>query len=374
MTQETIASEYGSAESTPLLQVTDLSVSFRTGRSSVRAVDGVSLTLSPGETLAIVGESGSGKSVTALSVIRLLPRTAQVSGRIDFAGTDVLSLSPKDLRSVRGGKIAMVYQDPMTALTPSMTIGRQITETMRAHSVGTREDRHARAVELIGGVGIPDPERVCRSFPHQLSGGMRQRAMIAIALSCDPQVLLADEITTALDVTVQAQILELLGEIARQSNMAAMFITHNLAVVARIADRVQVMYGGQVVERAHCEELFYRPLMPYTLGLLKSTPHLDDGRLSRMTPIPGDPPDPRSWPVGCRFAPRCAYRRNICDSAPPPLLPAPGGSPDHEVRCWGIQPGDGTGWLAADAAAVTERAAMTRVAAQPGPGPAEAAE
>jgi oligopeptide/dipeptide ABC transporter ATP-binding protein len=219
-------------------------------------------------------------------------------------------------------------------------------------------------------MGIPDPERVSRSFPHQLSGGMRQRAVIAIALSCNPQILLADEITTALDVTVQAQILELLADIARQSNMAAVFISHNLAVVARIADRVQVMYGGQVVERASSDELFYRPLMPYTLGLLKSTPRLDDERLSRMTPIPGDPPDPRRWPAGCRFAPRCAYRRDICDSAPPPLLQAPGGSPDHEVRCWGIQPGDGIGWLTADAAAKSERAAV----AAPESGPEEVAE
>ncbi|HEY0246686.1 MAG TPA: ABC transporter ATP-binding protein [Gryllotalpicola sp.] len=330
----------------PTLDVEHLSVTFGSGSQAVKAVEDVSFVLHPGETLAVVGESGSGKSVTALAIMRLLPQhSSSVGGAIVFDGKDLLRMRRGELREIRGNRIAMVYQDPMTALNPAMTVGAQLVETMRAHGVGTARDRRARAVELLTQVGLPDAPARVEAYPHQLSGGMRQRVMIAMALACGPDVILADEITTALDVTVQAQILELLARLSREHGASVIFITHNLAVVARIGDYVQVMYAGQIVERAATVELLGNPLVPYTLGLLASTPRLDEDRSDRLSTIPGEPPNPRQRPAGCRFASRCRSRHELCDTELPPLIQAPTAAEPHEVRCWGLMPGEGTGWL-----------------------------
>jgi oligopeptide transport system ATP-binding protein len=324
-----------------LLSVEELSVRFRSETGTLAAVDRLSFELRRGETLAIVGESGSGKSVTSLALMRLLPPPpgCAVSGRVllrppdGAAPIDLLRLSPEAMRRVRGDRIAMVFQEPMTSLNPVHPVGAQIAEALVYHRGLTRAAAIEVAVGLLERVGIPEPRRRLASYPHQLSGGMRQRVMIAIALSCDPDVLIADEPTTALDVTIQAQILELLAELQRQSGMAVIFITHNLGVVAEIADRVLVLYAGREMEHAPVLPLFDRPLNPYTMGLLASVPVLDPAAATRqgLLAIPGNVPDPQRLPPGCAFAPRCAHAvAALCETDVPPLAPA---GPDHLVRC-----------------------------------------
>ena len=301
----------------------------------VRAVDGVSWDVQEGETVALVGESGCGKSVSALSVMRLV---AEPAGRIEgggifYQGRDLLGLTEEEMQHVRGREIAMVFQEPMTSLNPVLTIGRQLTEGLEIHLGKNPAEARARAIELLGMVGIPDPERRLAQYPHHFSGGMRQRMMIAMALACDPSLILADEPTTALDVTIQAQILELMRDLSRRLGVAMLIITHNLGVVARYADRVNVMYAGRIVERASAAELYANPRHPYTLGLLRSVPRLDEPRRARLDPIEGQPPDLTRLPPGCAFAPRCAYRVARCSEAAPPLQSVGAG---HASACWEV--------------------------------------
>jgi len=288
----------------------------------------------PGETVALVGESGCGKSVSALSVMRLVTRPAGriVGGRVIFKGRDLLELSEDEMRRVRGKDIGMIFQEPMTSLNPVLTVGRQLTETVEIHLGMTPAQSRARAIELLTLVGVSDAERRLPQYPHQFSGGMRQRMMIAMALSCNPALVLADEPTTALDVTIQAQILELMKGLSRRLGAAMLMITHNLGVVARYADRVNVMYAGKIVERATARELYANPRHPYTLGLLHSVPRLDEPRRSRLAPIEGQPPDLTRLPPGCAFAPRCAFRVERCAREVPPLAPI--GAPGHVSACW----------------------------------------
>ena len=319
----------GSIEAGPILEVRDLAVSFRTERGLVRAVDGVSLTLGEREILSIVGESGSGKTLTVLAVMGLIrDPNAIVEGSIRFRGRELVGLPDGEMRRVRGGAIAMIFQNPMTALTPVYAIGRQIAEQVRAHRPLSRRAAARRAVELIEAVGIPNPAGAAQRFPHELSGGMRQRAVIAMALSCDPALLLADEPTTALDVTVQAQILDLVRKLRADFGSSVILITHNMGVVAEIADRVAVMYAGRIVERAETAALFREPRHPYTLGLLGSIPPLEGARPRRLPAIPGTPPSPFAIPEGCPFGPRCRWREAAC--AVRPELVAEGG---HETAC-----------------------------------------
>ena len=315
----------------PLLEVGNLRTTFRTEDGLVTAVNGLSFSLEAGETLGIVGESGSGKSVTALSVMRLLARTATVTAdRIVFNGEDLQAKSEAEMRRIRGYKIAMIFQDPMTSLNPVLTIGEQIAEAVRLHlGLGKREARE-RAIEMLHRVRIPLPEKRLGDYPHQFSGGMRQRVMIAMALSCNPQLLIADEPTTALDVTIQAQVLELMNDLQRETGAAIILITHDLGVVAEFCKNVLVMYGGNLVEYASAERLFAEPRMPYTQGLLASLPRLDDTTHRRLEPIQGQPPNLLRLPPGCAFAPRCAYRMPICDE-PVPLYDFGGG---HVARCY----------------------------------------
>jgi oligopeptide transport system ATP-binding protein len=320
-------------EAEKVLQVKDLEVSFRTYAGEVRAVRNVTFDLRRGETLAIVGESGSGKSVTAKSIMRLLPEANSLvkSGEITFEGQDLLKLSEKRMQETRGSKIAMVFQDPMTSLDPTMRVGRQITESLRKH-LGMSGDRaKERSVELMDMVGIPNPEARLRQYPHQFSGGMRQRVVIAIALSCDPQVLIADEPTTALDVTIQAQILELLRDLQERIGMSIVLITHDLGVVAQTAHRVAVMYGGKIVETGTVREIFYNPQMPYTWGLLSSIPLPTADRSQDLIPIPGSPPDMLDPPKGCPFTPRCPYAMRICAEEMPGYKVF---SAEHKAACW----------------------------------------
>lgn len=329
-----------------LLDVRGLRTSFETRSGIVRAVDGVSFHLDQGETLGLVGESGCGKSVTALSLMRLVPEPpGRVSGSIIFDGKDVLRLSARGIRHLRGRDVAMVFQDPMTSLNPVMTVGRQVMESLQLHLGLRRGAARSRAIELLELVGIPSPETRIDDYPHQFSGGMRQRAMIAMAISCRPKLLLADEITTALDVTIQEQILRLIKDLAAEFGTATILITHNLGIVAGMTQRVHVMYGGQIVEKATTTELFANPKMPYTWGLLRSLPRLDGRRAKRLVPIEGIPPDLIDPPSGCRFEPRCPYRRQICREKAPELNPVPHASPGHDVRCWGTQNTPGGGWL-----------------------------
>ncbi len=319
----------------PLLRVRDLKTYFVTERGSgtARAVDGVSFELYPGETLGIVGESGSGKTVTSLSVLRLIPEPPghiRPGSYIEFEGRNLLTLAPAELRAIRGNQIAMIFQEPMTSLNPVFTVGDQIAEAAIIHQGLSRKAARARAIEMLTLVGIPDPAERVDHYPHQLSGGMRQRVMIAMALVCHPKVLIADEPTTALDVTIQAQILELLERLQRELGMAIMLITHDLGVVAGTADRVVVMYAGQVVETATTAELFARPRHPYTEGLLAAVPRVDTPR-ERLRAIPGAVPAATDWPAGCRFHPRCPYAWDKCRTAEPPLLDA---GPAHQARCW----------------------------------------
>ena len=319
----------------PLLRVRDLRTYFVTERGSgtARAVDGVSFELYPGETLGIVGESGSGKTVTSLSVLRLIPEPPghiRPGSYIEFEGRNLLTLSPPELRAIRGNRIAMVFQEPMTSLNPVFSVGDQIAEAAIIHQGLSRKAARARAIEMLTLVGMPDPAERVDHYPHQLSGGMRQRVMIAMALVCHPKVLIADEPTTALDVTIQAQILELLERLQRELGMAIMLITHDLGVVAGTADRVVVMYAGQVVETATTTELFARPRHPYTEGLLAAVPRVDTPR-EQLRAIPGSVPAATDWPAGCRFHPRCPYAWDKCRTSEPPLLDAGSG---HQARCW----------------------------------------
>jgi peptide/nickel transport system ATP-binding protein len=314
-----------------LLTVRDLTVTFPSERGPARAVDGVSFDVAPAETLALVGESGCGKTLTALSLLRLLPERASLDpgSRIRFDGLDVPALDAEQLRRVRGARMAMVFQEPMTSLNPVLTIGMQIAETVRAHEAVGRRIAEKRAAEMLALVGFADPRASLRRYPHELSGGMRQRALLAIALVCGPQLLIADEPTTALDVTVQAQILELLARLRERLGMAMLLITHNLGIAAGIADRVAVMYAGQIVETGPSVELFARAAHPYTAGLLKAAPRLDGP--PRPTPaIPGSVPLPMAWPAGCRFHPRCPRAWARCLTEPPSLAV----SPEREARCW----------------------------------------
>jgi oligopeptide/dipeptide ABC transporter ATP-binding protein len=317
-----------------LLEVESLQTQFSTSGGVVRAVDGVSWDVKEGETVALVGESGCGKSVSALSVMRLVsaPAGRIVGGRILFKGRDLLTLSEEEMRRLRGREIAMIFQEPMTSLNPVLTIGRQLTEGLEIHLGMDSGAARTRAAELLAMVGISDPARRLPQYPHQFSGGMRQRMMIAMALACNPSLILADEPTTALDVTIQAQILELLKDLSRRLGVAMLIITHNLGVVARYADRVNVMYAGRIVERATARELYANPRHPYTLGLLKSVPRLDIPRRLRLDPIDGQPPDLTRLPPGCAFGPRCAFRVERCGVDIPPLMPID--APGHVSACW----------------------------------------
>ncbi len=316
---------------TALLDLAHLRVGFPGPRGPVYPVDGVSLTLERGETLALVGESGSGKTLTGLSLLRLLPPGGVIdpASSILLEGRDLLSLAPEPLRQVRGRRIAMIFQDPMSSLNPVLTVGDQISETIMAHFPVSRREARTRAESLLGEVGIPDPTERYGAYPHQLSGGMRQRVMIAIALSAQPDLLIADEPTSALDVTVQAQILELLDRLRRARGMAVLLITHDLGIVAGRADRVAVMYAGRIVEAARTADLFARPAHPYTRGLFASIPRVSGPR-RRIEPIPGMIPSPGEWPSGCRFRNRCPSAMDRCVDEPPVRLPEPG----HESRCW----------------------------------------
>jgi len=316
-----------------LLDVQDLHTQFSISGGVVRAVDGVSWDVRAGETVALVGESGCGKSVSALSVMRLVSQPAGriVGGRIIFKGRDLLQLSDEDMRAVRGREIGMIFQEPMTSLNPVLTVGRQLTEPTEIHFGISPAESRARAIELMGMVGISDPERRLRQYPHQFSGGMRQRMMIAMALACEPALILADEPTTALDVTIQAQILELMKDLSRRLGVAMLIITHNLGVVARYADRVNVMYAGKIVEQGTAREIYKNPRHPYTRGLLRSVPRLDEPRRSKLDPIPGQPPDLSRLPQGCAFAPRCTYAVARCRAEAPHLQSV---SPDHLASCW----------------------------------------
>ncbi len=318
----------------PLLDVRGLCTEFSTEGAIVRAVDGISYTVEEGETVAIVGESGSGKSVGAMSILRLIsdPPGRITAGQVMFAGRDLMRLSEEEMRQVRGGEIGMVFQEPMTSLNPVLTIGRQIRETIEQHRKIAGTTATQCSVELLRLVGIADPERRSKQYPHQLSGGMRQRVMIAIALACEPKLIIADEPTTALDVTIQAQILELMKELTRQLNVALIIITHNLGVVARYADRVNVMYAGRIVERGTAAAIYHAPRHPYTAALLRSVPRLDRPRKARLDPIEGQPPDLSRIDAGCAFRPRCRSAVEACAGARPQLLPV--GEAGHRAACF----------------------------------------
>ena len=320
----------GASSSGPVLEVRDLAVEFPTERGRIRAVEGLSLSVAAGRTLAIVGESGCGKSVTALAIMGLLAENARVGGSIRLLGQELTALPPEERRARRGRDMAMVFQEPMTSLNPAFTAGEQVAEALRLHAGLSRPAAFARAVAMLERVRIPAAARRARQYPHQLSGGMRQRVMIAMALACRPRLLIADEPTTALDVTVQAQILALLDALKRETGTAVVLITHDLGVVADHAEEVVVMYAGQAVERAPAATLFARPEHPYTVGLLGAAPRLD-ARACRLASIEGTVPDMRHPPPGCRFAPRCPFRIARCDAAPPPLARI---GPAHEAACW----------------------------------------
>ena len=328
----------------PLLEVTDLRTYFSTDAGVARAVDGVSLLVGAGETLGIVGEAGCGKTVTALSVLRLIPSPPGeiVAGSsIRFEDEELLEIEPGRLRAIRGNEISMIFQEPMTSLNPVFTVGHQIQEVLRLHRGLSKDDARAAGVALLREVGISEPDQRFDAYPHQLSGGMLQRVMIAIALSCEPRLLIADEPTTALDVTIQAQILDLLVELQRKHGMALLFITHDLGVIAEVCDRVVVMYGGQVVESGTTEEILTRPEHPYTQGLLASLPGIGD-RDVRLNPIPGTVPSAVDWPEGCRFRDRCSFAWERCVESAPDLLPVEEGS-SRSARCWLLDEDDSSG-------------------------------
>jgi oligopeptide transport system ATP-binding protein len=316
----------------PLLEVRDLQTHFHTQDGVVKAVNGVSFHVERGETLGIVGESGCGKSVTSLSIMRLIPSPPGkiAGGQILFDGEDLLQASEEEMRHIRGNRIAMIFQDPMTSLNPVLTVGRQITESLELHMKLSSREATNRAAELLNMVGIPSASKRLDSYPHQFSGGMRQRVMIAMALACNPELLIADEPTTALDVTIQAQILELINRLRDELDTAVIIITHDLGVVAGMTDRVTVMYAGRVVEEGPTREIFENPRMPYTIGLLRSIPRLDEERGRKLTPIRGLPPSLIDLPAVCPFSPRCDYAQEKCLTQTPPLRPV---APDHRAAC-----------------------------------------
>ena len=315
----------------PLLEVKALSVHFPTDDGLVKAVDGVSFSINPGETLGVVGESGSGKSVSFLTVMGLIHSDqAVIEGEIIFQGQDLLKVGPDEMREVRGDKISMIFQDPMTSLHPYYRVGAQISEAVREHQKVSKQEAHEQAVEMLRRVGIPQPEERANQYPHEFSGGMRQRAMIAMALALNPDLLIADEPTTALDVTVQAQILDLIDRLQSEFNAAVVIITHDLGVVAEHADHIQVMYAGKIVESGDRRDIYYGAHHPYTWGLLSSIPRLDEGSSERLKPIQGLPPSLIFVPPGCAFHPRCPYVFDKCKTEIPPLLPADG---HHASAC-----------------------------------------
>lgn len=316
-----------------LLQVRDLKTYFYTDAGVVRAVDGVSYDLKEGETLGLVGESGCGKSVSALSILRLIanPPGKIIGGEIFFEGKDLLKISEEEIRSIRGNHIAMIFQEPMTSLNPVLTIGLQIGEALELHRNMNKKEAREEILRLLRMVGIPDPERRINDYPHQFSGGMRQRVIIAMALSCNPKLLIADEPTTAVDVTIQAQLLEVVKELTSRLGTAVMLITHNLGVVARHVNRMAVMYAGRIVEQGPAAEVYTHPRHPYTIGLLASVPRLDKPRKERLVPIDGQPPNLILLPPGCSFMPRCSHRMEICSKERPELRPLGDG---HFTACW----------------------------------------
>jgi oligopeptide transport system ATP-binding protein len=317
----------------PLLEVSDLYVSFRSQHQEVKAIRGVEFTIGEGEVVAFVGESGSGKSVTFQTVMRLLPQPpAKIDrGQIRYQGKDLARLSEQELQKIRGKEIAMIFQDPMTSLNPTIRVGKQIAESLQKHRNLSAQEAKKRAIELLKMVGIPSPQERVEQFPHQFSGGMRQRAMIAMALACSPKLLIADEPTTALDVTIQAQIIDLLKRLQANTGASIVFITHDLGVVAEIADRVAVMYGGKIVETGTLEEVFYEAKHPYTWGLLASMPKLDQQRDQDLASIPGSSPSLVNPPKGCPFAGRCPYAMKICQEEMPEMIAS---SKTHQVACW----------------------------------------
>ena len=320
----------------PLLEIRGLKTWFRTEDGLVKAVDGVDLDVAAGETLGLVGESGCGKSVTALSILGLIPQPPGeiAGGSIRYGGRDLLAMSKRELKSLRGNHIAMIFQDPMSSLNPYLTVERQLTEVLELHRDMSRADARRRAIEMLERVGIPDPEARIDDYPHQFSGGMRQRVMIAMALLCEPELLIADEPTTALDVTIQAQILDLINDLKRDLGTAVILITHDLGVVAGMTDRILVMYGGRGVEEGETEALFERPLHPYTQGLLRSVPRLDEGGRHELVPIAGLPPHPSDLPAGCPFHPRCAAAVDRCREEYPEVVSH---GAHRWARCWEVE-------------------------------------
>jgi len=318
---------------TKLLEIKDLKTQFFTSAGVVQAVDGITYDVAPGETVAVVGESGCGKSVSAMSVLRLIPDPPGkiVGGSIMFDGKDLLALSEDQMREVRGRDIGMIFQEPMTSLNPVLSIERQLTETLEEHLDVTKAAARERALEMLNLVGISEPERRLKQYPHHLSGGMRQRVMIAMALACNPKLIIADEPTTALDVTIQAQILELMKELTRKLGVAMIIITHNLGVVARYADRVNVMYAGRIIESGDAEQIYHNPKHPYTLALLRSVPRMDVARGNKLQPVDGQPPDLTKLDDGCAFRPRCAFATEQCARAKPALEEVEAG---HISACW----------------------------------------
>ncbi|HEX2194300.1 MAG TPA: ABC transporter ATP-binding protein [Candidatus Limnocylindria bacterium] len=325
-----------------LLSVRDLRVTFGSGDRTVHAVNGVSFDMAPGDTLGIVGESGCGKTVTSLAIMRLLPKPAAriPSGSIVFEGRDLVQLDDEEMRDIRGDRMAMIFQDPMTSLNPVLSIERQLTEVLETHRKLKRKRAAGRALELLEIVGIPAARQRLNDFPHQFSGGMRQRVMIAMALACDPRLLIADEPTTALDVTIQAQILDLMRSSVKELGTALVLITHDLGVVAGMTRRIHVMYAGHIVERATTDEVFGRPRHPYTVGLLQSIPRLDEQGRGELVPIQGQPPDLSREIPGCPFAPRCMNVLDRCRVEMPPLAQAPDAAEGHEIACWNPAEGE----------------------------------
>jgi oligopeptide/dipeptide ABC transporter ATP-binding protein len=318
---------------TKLLEIKDLKTQFFTSAGVVQAVDGITYDVAPGETVAVVGESGCGKSVSAMSILRLIPDPPGkiVGGSILFDGKDLLALSEDQMREIRGRDIGMIFQEPMTSLNPVLSIERQLTETLEEHLDVTKAAARGRALEMLNLVGISEPERRLKQYPHHLSGGMRQRVMIAMALACNPKLIIADEPTTALDVTIQAQILELMKELTRKLGVAMIIITHNLGVVARYADRVNVMYAGRIIESGDAEQIYHNPKHPYTLALLRSVPRMDVARGQKLLPVDGQPPDLTKLDEGCAFRPRCAFATEQCARAKPTLDEVEAG---HISACW----------------------------------------
>lgn len=315
-----------------LLDIKDLKVSFFTPAGEIKAVDGISYTLNSGEVIGIVGESGSGKSVSTYSVMRLIDPPGKIKeGRILFNGMDLAQVDEKTMQTIRGNEISMIFQDPMTSLNPVFKVGNQIVESIIKHQKLSRKEARKKAIEMLKLVGIPSPEKRFDQYPHEFSGGMRQRVMIAIALSCQPKLLIADEPTTALDVTIQAQILELMKELKKKINMSIILITHDLGIISDLCDRVLVMYAGKIVEEASIDEIFYHSKHPYTWGLLNSIPKLDSDKNKRLVPIEGNPVDLLNPPAGCPFAPRCRYCMNICLKRNPPFYQV---SDTHKSACW----------------------------------------